>query len=133
MSEMAESSQACVARLVANKGQRVFTKADLLELHDRLCHDAKDLMVLKNQDYSGATDDPFNNFRAAEFIGIDPVAGIVLRCLDKFSRLKSFIACGTLAVRDEPVDDIFRDVVNYMILAAGMVEEARRLKKTEFP
>ncbi len=122
-----------VARVVQScktkQEERVFTKQDLLELHDRICHDAKDLMVLKNQDYSGATDDPFGNFRASHVVGIDPVAGIMLRCLDKFSRLKSFIATGNLVVKDEPVQDIFRDVINYMILAAGMVEEARRLKK----
>lgn len=113
------------------EGQRVFTKADLLALHDAICHDAKDLMVLKNQDYSGATDDPFSNFRASSVVGVDPVAGIVLRCLDKFCRLRSFITSGQLLVKDEPVGDIFRDVVNYMILAAGMVEEARRLKKQD--
>jgi len=109
------------------EGERVFTKADLLKLHDAICHDAKALMVLKNQDYSGATDDPFGNFRASEVIGIDPVMGIVLRCLDKFSRLKSFVACGTLAAKEESVRDIFIDLINYSVLAAGMCEEKKRL------
>lgn len=126
-----DTTQAVIETLVAAKGQRVFTKADLLALHDTICREAKDIMVLKNQDYSGSTDDPFGNFRASSVVGVDPVAGIVLRCLDKFCRLRSFITSGQLCVKDEPVGDIFRDVVNYMILAAGMVEEARRLKKQD--
>jgi hypothetical protein len=104
----------------------IFTRKDLLELHESLCRIGRELMVKKNNDYSGSSDDPFGNFRLASMVGVDPVVGIVIRCLDKFSRLMTFINTGNLLVRDEPVQDIFRDVINYMVLAAGMVEETRR-------
>ncbi len=85
-------------------------------------------MVLKNQDYSGYASDPFGNFRGSEFLGIHPILGILLRIQDKFSRLRSFIVTGQLVFKDESVDDIFRDTINYTVLAAGMVHEARRLQ-----
>lgn len=105
-----------------------FTRQDLFRLHDTICKNAINIMVAKNQDYAGTVNqDPFGNFRKSASLGIHPIKGILLRCLDKFSRLESFIESGTLAVKDEPVDDIFRDVINYMVLAAGLVEESRRI------
>ena len=115
---------------LAEVAQVPFTRQDLFRLHETICKNAISVMVAKNQDYSGTVNqDPFGNFRKSTSLGIHPIKGILLRCLDKFSRLESFIESGTLAVKDEPVDDIFRDVINYMVLAAGLVEESRRIAK----
>lgn len=80
-------------------------------------------MVAKNRDYRGATQDPFANFRGSEFLGVDPILGILMRCMDKFQRIRSFATTGTLAVQAESFEDAVVDVINYMVLAAGMAEE----------
>jgi len=86
-------------------------------------------MAAKNQDYAGGTADCFGNFRAAKVLGTHPVIGLLMRCMDKFQRIRSFVSTGTLAVKSESVEDAIRDVINYMILLHGMiVEEARGLK-----
>jgi hypothetical protein len=80
-------------------------------------------MVSKNRDYRGAGDDPFANFRGSEFLGVDPLLGILMRCMDKFQRIRSFATTGTLAVKSESFEDAVVDVINYMVLAAGMAKE----------
>jgi hypothetical protein len=82
-------------------------------------------MQAKNEDYSGATADPFANFRASTVFGIEPETGILLRTMDKLKRIQSFISKGELSVKGEPVDDAIRDVINYMVLLKGMIVEAR--------
>ncbi len=52
----------------------------------------------------------------------------MLRVMDKFCRIKTFIESGTLAVKGEPVDDAILDIINYMVLLAGMIEEKREAK-----
>ena len=86
------------------------------------------LMRSKNADYSGGTlregdEDPFANFRGATIFGIDPIIGILLRTVDKLKRIESFARKGQLQVRSESVQDAFSDVINYMVLAEGMIGE----------
>jgi hypothetical protein len=45
--------------------------------------------------------------------------------MDKFQRIRAFVTTGTLAVKDESVQDAVRDVINYMILLAGLIDERR--------
>jgi hypothetical protein len=87
-------------------------------------------MVSKNRDYRGAGDDPFANFRGSEFLGVDPILGILMRCMDKFQRIRSFANTGTLAVKSESFEDAVVDVINYMVLAAGMAQERTRPNET---
>lgn len=101
------------------------TRDELLTLHDKLCGDAKSIMEAKNKDYTGGTADPFANFRASEVLGVPAQLGILIRCIDKFQRIRSFVVNGELAVKNEPVDDAIRDVINYMVLLGGMIQEKR--------
>jgi hypothetical protein len=103
------------------------TPDQLLDLHRVLCGRAQTIMVAKNRDYRGAGDDPFANFRGSEFLGVDPILGILMRCMDKFQRIRSFATTGTLAVKSESFEDAVVDVINYMVLAAGMAKEREAL------
>lgn len=105
------------------------TREELLTLHFMTCNQAREIMSAKNQDYAGGGSDPFGNFRGALFLGVEPEIGLLMRCMDKFKRIEAFVNTGTLAVKDEPVDDAIRDVINYMILLKGLVEE--RKSKTQ--
>ena len=98
------------------------TREQLIELHSFLSAKALDLMTRKNQDYAGGGD-PFSNFRASSVLGIDPVLALMVRCIDKFKRIESFVRKGELKVKEESVQDSILDVINYMVLLAGLLEE----------
>ena len=96
----------------------------LLTLHETTCQEARDIMRAKNHDYTAGSGDPFANFRASESLGVPGVVSILVRSIDKFQRIRSFVERGELKVKGESVDDAIRDVVNYMILARGMIQDA---------
>ena len=91
----------------------------LLDLHKELCVNARQLMEVKNHDYSGGKDvsDPFLNFTRVERLGItDTKTGFMVRMTDKISRLITFIQTGTFKVKDEALRDTIMDLINYSIL-----------------
>lgn len=103
---------------------------DLLNLHKETCEDAQSIMRAKNADYTGGSKDIFANFSSVEILGIPAELGILIRTLDKIQRLRSFIVNGQLQVKDEPVDDAIRDVVNYMVLLKGMIKDKQAVDST---
>lgn len=106
------------------------TAEELLEIFDRVTSGARELMLRKNHDYTGAGGDLFQNFRGSEVYGIDPVVGLLLRMQDKTMRLRTFALRGDLRVVGEGVEDSVRDLINYSVLALGILEErARRSEK----
>lgn len=106
------------------------TIEELLELHESTCNTCRDIMRKKNSDYTGGkkSTDPFANFNAASVLGIDPVQGLLLRVIDKIQRIKSFTNDKELKVANESVEDACDDIVNYAILAKGMLKEQRASK-----
>ena len=105
------------------------TRTELLTLHDETCRKCKSIMEKKNNDYAGSgQDDPFKNFKMASSFGIHPVQGILLRIGDKLQRVNTFAQDGKLAVANESVDDALEDVINYCILAKGMIQQQRNTK-----
>lgn len=109
----------------------MITREQLLKLHAVISERARNIMEAKNRDYAGGGDDVFANFRGALFLGIQPEIGLLMRCMDKFQRIRAFVATGTLHVKNEPVADAIIDVINYMVLLAGLIEERRIAVKEE--
>jgi hypothetical protein len=103
------------------------TREDMLVLHDYLCGKAKALMVTKNADYTGKRG-TFANLKMSELISIAPEKGILLRCLDKISRIDTLVEGGELQVKSESITDSIVDVINYMILLAGLLQEREENK-----
>lgn len=102
------------------------SREELLKLHTDICEKARGIMSAKNHDYAGGGKDPFGDFRASLVLGVEPEIGLMMRCMDKFKRIETFVNTGSLAVKAESVNDAIEDVVNYMILLAGLIEERRR-------
>lgn len=111
-------------------------KPEYMDFHETFCAKMMDITKKKNADYTGAGDDPFNNFRhIGNFIGdqlgnaagtgpVDVVAiGFLTRMSDKFSRIGSYIAKGVLQVKDESVMDTLLDLANYSALFAGYLRD----------
>lgn len=95
----------------------------MLQLHDELTKRAKATMEAKNLDYATA-EDPFRNFRRHGLLGM------LVRMDDKMARLQSFIENGTLAVKDESVEDCLVDLVNYSVLFAGYIQDSNHTPAT---
>ena len=97
----------------------------LLKHHDVICNEAKELMKKKNHDYSGKVGDkPFANFERTEAMGIcSTESGVLVRMVDKISRLSTFIDSGELKVDNETYHDAIVDIINYCILLSGIVKE----------
>lgn len=86
------------------------------EIHSEIMQ----LMMNKNSDYSGNSNNAFTNFELCDKMGgVDTAKGIYVRLSDKYARLSSFIKQGTLKVDDEKVQDTLKDMISYsMILLA---------------
>lgn len=97
------------------------TTKELLELHDELCAAGRAIMESKNHDYTDGSVDPFANFRTSEILGVPAETGVLIRSLDKFKRVQTFVNKGTLKVKGESVKDAIIDVINYMVLCYGII------------
>ena len=94
----------------------------LLDLHEELTNEARDLMTRKNHDYTDGSEggDPFKNFNLAEHAGLcDAETGITVRLLDKVSRIITYIDGNELKVEDEGFHDTILDLINYAVLLYG--------------
>ena len=80
------------------------------------------LIDAKNEDYSHGTD-PFANFRISDGVGVDPLVGLWIRMEDKCQRVRAYLKRGDLKVPGEGIDDAFRDLIGYSLLALGMIKE----------
>ena len=76
----------------------------------KMLHDAK------NADYS-TLENPYKNLQATERIGVEAWKGIVIRLMDKFSRLEEYCVKGELAIQSEGVEDTLKDISVYSLLA----------------
>ena len=98
------------------------TNEEALQHQSYMFADAFKIMKKKRHDYSGL-EDPFRNLRDAAFMGVDPLKGVMVRIMDKFARVRSFIEQGELQVNDEAIRDTLIDVLNYTCILAAMIEE----------
>jgi hypothetical protein len=96
---------------------------DYIDHHRRVCHEARQLSIAKNHDYTGSSDDPFANFARVESLGICTTeTGFLVRLTDKLSRLATFAKHGRLEVADEGVQDTILDGINYLCLLSAYIE-----------
>jgi hypothetical protein len=100
----------------------LMTKDELFALHESTSKRCLEIMKKKNHDYTSGGS-VFQNFKDSAIIGVHPVIGILVRSIDKFKRIQTFVTTGGLAVEGEGVMDAFDDVINYMILAKGIIIE----------
>lgn len=100
-------------------------RADFRALHQKVCDDARTLMMKKSEDYA-SSDDTFENFRLFEITtGMPTVLGVWPRFLDKVKRLGKAVQGGEFVVEDESAYDTIMDLINYAIIIRGlMIEEA---------
>ena len=102
-------------------------REELLAIHKRLCATSLSLMEKKNADYAGkGGSEPFANFTRAEAMGVTTTEkGILVRMIDKMSRLSSFMNAGVFQVQDENLEDTILDMINYSVLLYAYIESKK--------
>jgi hypothetical protein len=86
-----------------------------------LCDKLKAMHASKSLDYGSETD-PLANIRdGAEFVGIEPWRGAMVRLSDKVTRLRTY--CRTGKLEHEGVTDTLMDLASYSLLALLMHQE----------
>lgn len=90
----------------------------------KILEEMADLHSRKNADY--ANKDPLSNLRMCELGGIPGWKGVVVRLTDKISRLLTFMAKGQFEVKDESVEDSFKDAAVYAILGLILYRESKK-------
>lgn len=88
-----------------------------------LLEELRTLHLSKSQDY-GSENDPLANIRqGAEFVGIEPWRGCMVRVADKVQRLRTYCRTGRLV--HEGVRDTLLDLAAYSLLAIVLFDEGR--------
>jgi hypothetical protein len=68
--------------------------------------------IAKNNDYGGSNSDPYANFRNSTIAGVSVEKGIMVRMMDKISRVSTLME-KEAQVKDEAIEDTLMDLVNY--------------------
>lgn len=103
------------------------TKKEYIDFFEATTKKMLEITKAKNADYTGQGDDPFANFTRVEMIGVcSTEQGFLTRMFDKFSRITSFVQKGTLAVKDESVEDTLLDLSIYSLLMLGYIVSKKR-------
>lgn len=88
-----------------------------------LLEELRQLHLSKSADY-GSENDPLANIRqGAEFVGIEPWRGCMVRVADKVQRLRTYCRTGRLV--HEGVRDTLLDLAAYSLLAIVLFDEGK--------
>jgi hypothetical protein len=98
-------------------------KQEFIAYHRAAVERMHDIMLRKNADYTGDSQDPFANFTLVEAGRICPTeTGFLVRMTDKMSRIATLIDGRKAQVTDEAIQDTLLDLANYSILLAGYLQ-----------
>jgi len=90
--------------------------------------EAHQILTQKNSDYANS-DDPFRNFRNSVAAGVPLERGILVRVMDKITRVSNLLD-KEAAVKDESITDSLLDIANYcLILEAYLIDKKKSLSK----
>jgi hypothetical protein len=76
--------------------------------------------IAKNNDYGGSNGDPFANFRNSTIAGVSVEKGILVRLMDKMSRISTLLDKEAM-VKDESITDTIEDAINYLAIMKAYI------------
>lgn len=83
----------------------------------------------KNQDYAGVGD-PWKNFKSANIVGVDYKRAILVRVMDKISRISNLLEKEP-AVVEESVNDTLIDTINYLAILLEAIKFERKYEEND--
>ena len=99
--------------------------SDFLRSIEKSYADGLDLVRRKNADYANS-EDPFKNFRSAGLAGVSVGRAILVRALDKMSRISNLLDRDQPVVMDEKIEDTLLDGINYLAILKAWIESGQR-------
>ncbi len=100
------------------------TSKTLIKFCEQTAKSVVGLMEKKNNDYTAGAS-PFANFEQSTNYGVDPIVGLSIRMGDKMKRIETFCKNGKLEVDNEGVEDAYKDLIGYSLIALAMLEDGR--------
>lgn len=91
--------------------------SDIRETYDACYETAR----RKNADYAGEGADPFRNFRNSTIVGVSVQKGILVRIMDKISRVSNLLE-QEAQVKDESITDTIDDAINYLAILKSSIK-----------
>lgn len=79
----------------------------------------------KNNDYAGEkATDPYKNIKGSLFVGVTPDRAILVRMLDKMSRVSNLLS-QEAKVTDESIGDTLKDIINYSAILLSYLKNEK--------
>lgn len=83
----------------------------------------------KNADYAGEeTKDVYKNFRNSVAVGVSPERAILVRLMDKITRVSNLLDQEN-HVKDESIEDTLLDMVNYSAILLSYLKRNKQPQK----
>jgi len=95
----------------------------LLEEMKEVFSNAIKIVDKKNRDYA-TNSDPFLNFKGSEQVGVSVPRGILVRIMDKITRVGNLLN-KEASVKDEAIEDTLLDLCNYCAILLVYLKDAK--------
>ena len=97
------------------------TPQELVDYGKVIYKSCLEILAKKGHDYSG-TEDAFKNFNNATIVGVTAEQGVMVRMIDKVSRLSQLLT-SQAKVKDERFEDTCQDLINYTLILSAIHNE----------
>jgi hypothetical protein len=84
-----------------------------------------EVAIRKNNDYGGSKNNPFANFENATVAGVTVERGILVRLMDKMSRISTLLEKEAM-VKDEAITDRIVDAINYLAILKSYINQKNK-------
>lgn len=81
-----------------------------------------EIAIAKNNDYGGSVKSPFANFENATVAGVSVERGILVRLMDKMSRISTLLDKEAM-VKNESINDTIEDAINYLAILKSYINQ----------
>lgn len=81
--------------------------------------------IAKNNDYGGTNKNPYANFSNSEMVGVPIPKGIMVRMMDKMSRVSTLLE-KEAQVKDEAIEDTLMDLINYAAILKSYLKQHKK-------
>ena len=109
--------------------KKQMTQSEYIEHIEALYIEALDLVKKKNNDYATKSD-PFKNFKNSLLIGVPIEKGIMVRILDKITRISHLLEKEPDVV-EESIRDSILDCCNYLCILQTYLSQQKTLDKSD--
>ena len=105
-------------------GYRPMRYNSLIVNLDRTFSNCLETAKRKNNDYGGDNSNPYANFSNSTIVGVPTEKGILVRMMDKVSRISTLLEKES-QVKDEAIEDTLDDLINYTAILKSYLTDKK--------